>query len=106
MNDFDERALHTPHVTRSTASADTVSKVGDWNVWTCEVSEFTYNYQRRVSFLVREGTADLAFETGERVSIRPQDFITIEVGSVVSWRVTSAVRNSFCYHDTFPEGAS
>jgi uncharacterized cupin superfamily protein len=101
MNNLDWNALKTQQVEKSVATIKINKSASDWSVWTCAVSDFTLSYDRTVSFVVCEGSADLAFKTGERLSVRPQDFVTIEAGSIVSCGVTSAIKNRYVYHDTF-----
>jgi uncharacterized cupin superfamily protein len=101
MNNLDRNTLKTQQVEKSIATVEVNKSASDWSVWTCAGSKFTLNYDRTVSFVVCEGSADLAFKTGERLSVRPQDFVTIKAGSIVSWRVTSAIKNLYVYHDTF-----
>lgn len=105
MSQIDNRRLDSSQFKRHSASADTKRKITEWEIWKCSDPEIQYDYDRTVSLFVQEGSAKLTFEDGATLTLHPGDFLTVEKGANVTWRVTSPICSRFRYHDTF-ESAS
>lgn len=88
-------------VSRRETSKDTLRKVADWPVWTCQASEHTNDYDRAVSYYLKEGEATLSFYSGETLDVKPGDFVTIEEGASVRWDIFVPIAANYRYHDSF-----
>lgn len=96
-----DRTLNGKHFKRHQATADTQRKVADWDIWTCDDPTFAHDYDRTVSLLVNAGKAILTFADGETADLQAGDFMTIYQGATATWTISEALRNSYCYHDSF-----
>ncbi|MEM7562933.1 MAG: cupin domain-containing protein [Pseudomonadota bacterium] len=98
---LNQRILNSSQFKRRQATADTKRKIGDWDIWECEGPEYQYDYDCTVSLYVHEGSAVLTFDNGETVDLIADDFLTIEKGSSATWAISTPIRNSYRYHNTF-----
>ena len=98
---LNERLLDAEQYQRRKATADTVRKIVDWEIWECADASFSHDYDRTVSLYVQQGAAVLTFATGDQLDLQAGDFLTIEAGAHADWAITEPLRNSYCYHDTF-----
>ena len=101
MTRVNERILDNAQFTRRKATADTLRKISNWDIWICEDPTYQYDYETTTSMYVHEGAAVLTLGNGEVVDLRAGDFLTIEQGVSATWAISEPIRNSYQYHDTF-----
>ena len=63
----------------------------NWPIWTCEVSEFPWQYDVEESCLILEGEVYVAAGS-ETVQIKSGDFVIFPKGLACVWKVTKAIR--------------
>lgn len=105
MTRLTERLLDATHFKRRKATEDTKRKIDGWEVWECADPAFDYDYNRTVTMYVQAGAAVLTFADGTSVDIQPGDTLTVQAGARASWVITSPIRNSYMYHDSFLSAA-
>jgi uncharacterized cupin superfamily protein len=68
-----------------------------WPIWTCDVSEFDWDYTQTEKCLILEGKVTVADrpESGESVSFGPGDYVMFPVGLKCVWKVTEPVRKHY-----------
>ncbi len=106
MNQALCRDFDSPLVSRRKASSDTCRKLVDWAVWNCQVEEYTNEYDRTVSYYVKEGKAILSFNSGEILDVESGDLVTIEEETVVCWNVIEPISAHYCYHNSYESAGS
>ena len=67
-----------------------------WLIWTCEVSEFDWEYSEQESCLLLEGNVEVSSDI-EIVKFGSGDFVVFPRGLKCHWKVTSPVRNHFSF---------
>ena len=72
-------------------------KVRSWPIWSCEVSEFPWEYIEQESCYILEGQVDITTEDGEIVSIGPGDFVVFPRGLKCEWKVQQSVLKHFSF---------
>ena len=72
-------------------------EVRGWPTWSCEVSEFPWEYIERESCYILEGQVDITTEDGEIVSIGPGDFVIFPRGLKCEWKVRQSVLKHFSF---------
>ena len=72
-------------------------KVRSWPTWSCEVSEFPWEYMEQESCYILEGQVDITTEDGEIVSIAPGDFVVFPRGLKCEWKVRQSVLKHFSF---------
>ena len=72
-------------------------KVRSWPIWSCEVSEFPWEYIEQESCYILEGQVDITTEDGEIVSIGPGDFVIFPRGLKCEWKVRQSVLKHFSF---------
>ncbi len=105
MTRLNERIIDSKVFTRRKATADTKRKIARWEIWACADPSFSFDYDRTVSLYVHEGVAVLTFSDGEVVDLQAGDFLTIQQGASAEWVISTPIRNSYQYHDTFGSAA-
>ncbi|MDP6532498.1 MAG: cupin domain-containing protein [Candidatus Marinimicrobia bacterium] len=70
--------------------------VYDWPIWTCEVSQFPWEYSDQESCLILEGEIEVKTEV-ETVNIKPGDFVVFPKGLTCTWIVTSPVKKHYSF---------
>tara|TARA_B100000686_G_C15808077_1_gene487561 strand:- start:52 stop:318 length:267 start_codon:yes stop_codon:yes gene_type:complete len=70
--------------------------VFSWPIWTCEVSEFDWEYDEKESCLLLEGEVELESELGN-VQFGAGDFVVFPKGLKCRWKVTKAVRKHYTF---------
>ena len=65
--------------------------------WSCEVSEFPWEYIEQESCYILEGQVDITTEDGEIVSIGPGDFVIFPRGLKCEWKVRQSVLKHFSF---------
>ena len=68
-----------------------------WPIWSCEVSEFDWEYDAEESCLLLEGDVEIktAFET---VNFSAGDFVIFPKGLKCRWKVTKPVRKHYSFN--------
>ena len=72
-------------------------KIRSWPTWSCEVSEFPWEYIEQESCYILEGQVDITTEDGEIVSIGPGDFVIFPRGLKCEWKVRQSVLKHFSF---------
>ena len=72
-------------------------EVRSWPTWSCEVSEFPWEYIEQESCYILEGQVDITTEDGEIVSIGPGDFVIFPRGLKCEWKVRQSVLKYFSF---------
>ena len=68
-----------------------------WPTWSCEVSEFPWEYIEQEFCYILEGQVDITTEDGEIVSIGPGDFVVFPRGLKCEWKVRQSVLKYFSF---------
>jgi len=66
----------------------------NWPIWTCEVSEFPWQYDVEESCLILEGEVYVAAGS-ETVQIKAGDFVIFPKGLSCVWKVTKPIRKHY-----------
>ena len=68
-----------------------------WPIWSCEVSEFDWEYSEQESCLLLEGEVEVssAFET---VKLCVGDYVVFPKGLKCRWKVTKPVRKHYSFN--------
>jgi len=66
----------------------------NWPIWTCEVSEFPWQYDVEESCLILEGEVYVAVGS-DTVQIKAGDFVIFPKGLVCVWQVTKPIRKHY-----------
>ena len=69
-------------------------QIHQWAVWSCDVSEFDWEYTDRESCFIYEGIAQVATLT-ETVQIAEGDFVVFPKGLQCRWKVISPIRKYY-----------
>ncbi len=67
-----------------------------WPVWTCEISEFDWEYDAKESCLLLEGEVEVISDQG-KVQFGAGDFVVFPKGLKCYWKVTKAVRKHYSF---------
>lgn len=68
----------------------------DWPIWSCEVSEFPWEYAARETCYILEGNIEVRSEF-ETVHIKPGDFVIFPTGLKCTWIAEKAVRKHYSF---------
>ena len=68
-----------------------------WPIWTCEVSEFDWEYSDEESCLLLDGEVEVKSEF-ETVQFSAGDFVVFPKGLKCSWKVISPVRKHYTFN--------
>ena len=71
-------------------------EIRSWPIWTCDVSEFDWEYDKQESCLLLEGEVEVKTEF-ETVSFSGGDCVVFPKGLKCRWKVTSPVRKHYCF---------
>ena len=71
--------------------------VRSWPIWSCEVSEFDWEYSEQESCLLLEGEVEVSsnFET---VKLGVGDYVVFPKGLKCRWKVTRPVRKHYSFN--------
>lgn len=69
--------------------------VHDWPIWTCDQSNFDWEYEDREMCYFLEGQATVRTEKGEEALIGPGDLVIFPKGLRCTWSVTVPVRKHY-----------
>ena len=80
-------------------SDDEVDSMGvlAWPIWTCEVSEFDWEYSDEESCLLLDGEVEVKSEF-ETVRFAAGDFVVFPKGLKCYWKVTRSVRKHYTFN--------
>jgi len=83
----------------SDVSENEISKRGvfSWPIWSCEVSEFDWEYDQRESCLLLEGEVEVSSDI-ETVSFGAGDFVVFPKGLKCRWKVIKPVRKHYTFN--------
>ena len=71
--------------------------VRSWPIWSCEVSEFDWEYSDEESCLLLDGEVEVKSEF-ETVQFSAGDFVVFPRGLKCRWKVTSPVRKHYSFN--------
>jgi len=68
-----------------------------WPIWTCEASEFDWEYDEKETCLILAGQVTVRDrrEGGNQVSFGPGDLVVFPVGLKCVWQITEPVRKHY-----------
>ena len=68
-----------------------------WPIWTCDVSEFDWQYGERESCLLVEGEVEVKTDF-ETVTFSAGDFVIFPSGLKCHWKVIKPVRKHYTFN--------
>ena len=71
--------------------------VRSWPIWSCEVSEFDWEYSEEESCLLLDGKVEVKSEF-ETIQFSAGDFVVFPRGLKCYWKVTSPVRKHYTFN--------
>jgi len=71
--------------------------VDDWPVWTKEISEFDWTYDRKETCYIVEGKAIITTESGESVTIEAGDMVFFPKGLKCVWKIIEPVEKHYMF---------
>ena len=71
--------------------------VRSWPIWSCEVSEFDWEYSDKESCLLLDGEVEVKSEF-ETVRFSAGDFVVFPKGLKCYWKVISPVRKHYTFN--------
>ena len=78
------------------AEADELEACRAWPIWTCDVSEFDWQYDEPETCLILEGEVTVADTEGnETVHFGPGDMVVFPKGLKCVWKVEKPVRKHY-----------
>ena len=86
--------MDTISVTKKTDSELDTLGVRSWPIWTCEVSEFPWEYAEKETCLLLEGDVEVNTEE-ETVRFGVGDFVVFPKGLKCTWKVMKPVRKHY-----------
>ena len=70
--------------------------VRSWPVWSCDVSEFDWEYDQQESCLLLEGEVEVTTDSGS-VKFGVGDFVVFPRGLKCRWKVIKPVRKHYSF---------
>ena len=86
--------MDTISITKKTDSELDTLGVRSWRIWTCEVSEFPWEYAEKETCFLLEGDVEVSTEE-ETVRFGTGDFVVFPKGLKCTWRVMEPVRKHY-----------
>ena len=86
--------MDTISITKKTDSELDILGVSSWPIWTCEVSEFPWEYAEKETCFLLEGDVEVSTEE-ETVRFGTGDFVVFPQGLKCTWRVMEPVRKHY-----------
>ena len=71
-------------------------EIRSWPIWTCDVSEFDWEYDKQESCLLLEGEVEVKTEF-ETVSFSGGDYVVFPKGLKCLWKVIRPVRKHYSF---------
>ena len=83
----------------SKVSENEISKKGvfSWPIWSCEISEFDWEYDQQESCLLLEGEVEVKSDF-ETVKFGGGDFVVFPKGLKCTWKVIKPVRKHYSFN--------
>ena len=83
----------------SDISENEISKKGvfSWPIWSCEVSEFDWEYDQQESCLLLEGEVEVSSDI-ETVHFGAGDFVVFPRGLKCRWKIIKPVRKHYTFN--------
>ena len=80
-------------------SDDEINKIGllSWPIWTCDTSEFDWEYGEKESCFLLEGEVEVKTDV-ETVNFSAGDFVVFPKGLKCHWRVIKPVRKHYTFN--------
>jgi uncharacterized cupin superfamily protein len=78
----------------STAKLD-VMNVDSWSIWTKEVSEFKWFYDRTETCYILEGEVIVTPDDGEAVTLSEGDLVTFPAGMSCTWNIKRDIKKHY-----------
>ncbi len=78
-------------------SPEQVQACLSWPTWSCDVSEFDWEYTQTEKCLILDGQVTVTDDpdTGQSVSFGPGDYVILPKGLKCYWKVTSPVKKHY-----------
>ena len=73
--------------------------VRDWDIWTKEVSDFPWTYDRAETCYFLEGEVTVTPSDGLPVKMGAGDLVTFPEGMSCRWQITRPVRKHYTFED-------
>ena len=71
--------------------------ISSWSIWSCEVSEFDWEYSDQETCLLLEGEVEVSSEF-ETVRFSAGDYVVFPKGLKCRWKVTKPVRKHYSFN--------
>ena len=71
-------------------------EIRSWPIWSCEVSEFDWEYDTQESCLLLEGDVEVKTDF-ETVNFSAGDYVVFPKGLKCRWKVTKPVRKYYSF---------
>ncbi|MBT3478873.1 MAG: cupin domain-containing protein [Candidatus Marinimicrobia bacterium] len=80
-------------------SEDEIQEKGirSWSTWSCDKSDFPWEYSERETCYIIEGQVDVETENGETVSIGAGDYVIFPQGIKCTWHVHQGIYKHFAF---------
>ncbi len=69
--------------------------VHSWPIWTCDISEFPWEYGEKESCYIIEGEVQIGMKHGKTISIKPGDYVIFPKGLQCYWTVLHPIRKHY-----------
>ena len=78
-------------------TAEEEAECKTWPTWSCDISNFPWEYQQKETCLILEGEVTVTNQTddGESVSFGPGDYVEFPQGFECIWRVAKPVKKHY-----------
>ena len=84
-------------IIKLSGSKITEKNILQWPIWTCEVSEFDWEYSDEEACLLLEGEVEVSSEF-ETVRFSPGDYVVFPKGLKCHWKVMQPVRKHYSFN--------
>ena len=71
--------------------------ITSWSIWTCEISEFDWEYTEKETCYLLEGEVEVT-TNWETVKFGKGDFVKFPKGLICSWKVSQAVKKHYQFN--------
>ena len=84
-------------IIKLSGSKITEKNILQWPIWTCEVSEFDWEYSDEEACLLLEGEVEVSSEF-ETVRFSAGDYVVFPKGLKCRWKVAKPVRKHYSFY--------
>ena len=84
-------------INKLTESEIAKKEIKSWPIWTCDVSEFDWEYGEKESCLLLEGEVEVRSDI-ESVNFSAGDFVVFPKGLKCRWKVIKPVRKHYTFN--------